>query len=282
VKIKPIPKQNPEETLESIIDGRVNKLVKANARLRKQIGKRIQVEKELLKSREQLRELSSHLQFIREEERKTVAREIHDELGQALTALKYDSSWLIDRLSEGQEDLQEKIKSMMEIIDSTIQRVKRISSELRPGILDDLGIVDAIEWQAHRFRDATGISCDFYSDINGLILDPSQSTTVFRIFQEALTNVARHAEATKVDVLLAEENNKVILRVRDNGKGIEENQISDHKSLGLLGMKERAFSCKGDLKIRGFRGHGTVVTLSIPTNAYMMKLVWSPLTPLGK
>ncbi len=228
------------------------------------ITERKQVEEELRHSSEQLRSLTTRLQTIREEERGRIAREIHDELGQVLTALKMDLSWLASRLLKNQKPLVKKTESMSELVDATIQTVRKISSELRPGILDDLGLSAAIEWQAQEFQSRTGIKCRFISSREDFRLDKERSTAVFRLFQETLTNVARHAEATRVDIGLEERAGHLILKVHDNGKGITKRQISHPKSLGLLGMRERAFLFQGEVKIKGTRGKGTTVTVRIP------------------
>lgn len=265
--------KNAEEALKKARDElelrvieRTADLMAVNVKLHRQITRRKKADKELFKSREQLRDLSIHLQSVREEERTNVAREIHDELGQSLTALYLNSSWLYNHLPKEQALFRNKVKSMMEIIDSTIKAVKRLSTELRPGLLDDLGIIAAIEWQANKFQDTTGIKCYFSSVLGGASLDKERRTAIFRIFQETLTNVARHANATLVRVLLEEKHTKVILRIRDNGIGITEEQISAHKSLGILGMRERARAFGGEIKIKGTQGRGTTVTLSIPAN----------------
>ena len=168
------------------------------------ITERKKAEEQLKGSTEQLRALSAHLQSVREEERTLISREIHDELGQELTGLKMDLSWLVKRLSKNQKSLISKTESMLKLVDSTIQTVRRISSELRPGVLDDLGLIAAIEWQAQDFENRTGITCDFSSSVEEIGLDRDRSTAVFRIFQETLTNVSRHAKATRVKISLEE------------------------------------------------------------------------------
>ena len=228
------------------------------------ITERKWAEEQLKSSREQLRALSAHLQSIREEERTLIAREIHDELGQELTGLKMDLSWLSKRLPRDQESLVKKTESMFKLIDTTIQSVRRISTKLRPGVLDDLGLTAAIEWQAQDFQNRTGIQCDFNSNLREGDSDRDRTTTVFRILQETLTNVARHASATRVDICLKEEAGGIVLTVEDNGRGITEREISDPKSLGLLGMRERALVFGGEIKISGAPGKGTTVMLRIP------------------
>jgi len=227
------------------------------------ITERKRAEEELTYSREQLRNLSMHLQSVREEERTTIAREIHDELGQVLTALKMDLSWL-DKKHRGDKSFAERTKSMLSLVDSTIQTVKRISSELRPGVLDHLGLAAAIEWQAKEFEKHTGIACDVSVDPDDMVLDRQYSTTIFRIFQEALTNVARHANATKVRISLVEKEDGISLHVEDNGKGITKKQMNNPQSFGLIGIQERVHFLNGEIRIRGTRNKGTSLTIHIP------------------
>jgi len=235
----------------------------------KQLGTAIQkvrAEEELRISREQLRNLSTHLQSVREEERTRIAQVIHDECGQEMTALKMDISWLGKKLHKDQKSLLEKTKSMEKLIDMTIHRAQSMSAELRPGVLDDLGLVSAIEWQTEEFQNRAGIKCEVAIEPEDIILDQERSTTIFRILQETLTNVARHAKATRVKVSLKEQAGNLVLKVRDNGRGITEKQISDPKSFGLIGMRERAHYWGGEVKIIGVKNKGTTVIVSIPLN----------------
>ena len=228
------------------------------------ISERKKAEEELKQSEEQLRDLTAHLQSIREQERTLIAREMHDELGQSLTALKMDLSWLDRKTPKDQKPLVDIIISMRKLIDSTLQTVKRISTELRPELLDDLGLSAAIEWQGEEFQNRTGIKTEVTMDPEEIILDQDCSTAIFRIFQEALTNVARHANATRVTVKLKIKANKLELRVKDNGKGITEKQISGPKSFGLIGIQERVHFLGGEVNIRGVQDKGTTVTVRIP------------------
>jgi PAS domain S-box-containing protein len=228
------------------------------------ITDRKQMEEQLKASREQLRNLSAHIESVREEERTEVAREIHDELGQVLTVLKIDLSWLNRRLTEDQTALQEKVAEMSSTIDTAIQTVKRISTELRPGALDDLGLSAAIEWQVAEFEKRTEIKVDFDSRPREIVLGRDLSTAVFRILQETLTNVARHASATSVKVKLARTAGSLLLTIRDNGKGIAKEQIASASSTGLIGMRERVLPWGGDIKITGSRGKGTIVAVTVP------------------
>lgn len=231
-----------------------------------EIAQRKKTERKLRKSRKQLQNLSAYSQLAREEERQSIAREIHDELGQTLTALKIDLSWLAKRLPQGQKQLNEKASEMSGIVDSTIQTIKKISSNLRPGVLDDLGVAAAIEWQAKEFQDRTAIKCRIDLVPDDLTLDAQLTTAIFRIFQEVLTNTYRHANATQVKVSLKRGADKLILRIRDNGKGITKEQITSPQSLGLIGMRERARICGGKFKIEGLDNEGTLVTVKIPLN----------------
>ena len=215
-------------------------------------------------AREQLHNLASYLQTAREEERTHIAREIHDEFGQVLTALKMDLSWLSKRLPPARTDLPQKIETMSDLVDSAIQTVRHIATELRPGLLDDLGLVAALEWQAQEFTDRTGIACELHLGEDELILNRDLSTDLFRIFQETLTNVARHAQATKTQVDLDNTADELVLVVRDNGQGITESQISDPKSLGLMGMRERVRFRGGKIDFQGVPAQGTTVTVRFP------------------
>jgi PAS domain S-box-containing protein len=233
------------------------------------ITERKRAEEELKSSREQLRALAASLQSAREEERSRIAREIHDNLGQALTGLKMSLSWLDKKLSEVGDGvppplLLNEIASMSKLIDAAIQMVREISAELRPGVLDDLGLVAAVEWQAQEFQTRMGIRCRFTSTLENITLDKEQSTAIFRILQETLTNVARHANATRVNITLRKKAGNLILEVRDNGRGITESEISNPRSLGLLGMRERALLLGGNVEISGTPGKGTAVTVQIP------------------
>jgi len=221
-------------------------------------------EEALENSRETLRNLTAHLESVREDERTAVAREIHDELGQALTAIKMDLSLLKKKMPDNDVSLNMKVEDMTGLIDATMQTVKRITSALRPGLLDDLGLAAAIEWQAGEFEKRTGIECRLSIKPADLHLDEKLSTSVFRIFQETLTNIARHAAAKRVDILFRRMDGQIKLVVRDNGCGISPDQILDPQSFGIIGMRERAHYLGGELVITGEPGNGTTVTLSIP------------------
>jgi signal transduction histidine kinase len=223
-----------------------------------------QLYEEMNRRQAQLRELTAYLQTAREEERAYVAREIHDEFGQTLTALKMDLSWLARRLPQRQTDLAAKVNAMAGLVDGAVNTVRRIATELRPGLLDDLGLVAAIEWQAQEFARRTGLTVELHLGDQDLALDRDLATALFRIFQEALTNIARHAAATRVEIELVHQPDLLKLVVADNGKGIEPAQILAPRSLGLLGMRERARALGGDVVIEGSPGQGTTVTVRIP------------------
>ncbi|GEM_PF-2665062 len=231
---------------------------------------RKQAEEQLRATSEQLRALTRSLNSAREEEGIRIAREIHDELGSAMTSLRWELESCDKILSEPPDRLQpqsmrEKIAAMIRLTDATINTIRRISSELRPSVLDDLGLAEAIEWQAQQFQSRTGIICRCDCALDSLDLDGERSTALFRIFQETLTNVLRHAQATRVDIRIEAENGELILTISDNGVGITESQKSASRSLGLLGMRERAHLVGGEIQITGIAGKGTAVTVRVPT-----------------
>ena len=233
-------------------------------RITEDITDRKRVESELQQSFEQLRALAARLQNIREEERTRVSREIHDELGQALTAIKMDlSSWICE-LTPEKAACPPRAAAILNLIDSTIKTVRRISTDLRPGILDDLGLVAAVEWACEEFESRTGTECYLDLPKSDIATDRERATALFRIFQETLTNVARHAGATELRVRLAEEEKVLRLELRDNGKGLDVGGLAPGESLGILGMRERALLLGGELTITGAAGLGTTVTARIP------------------
>ena len=217
-----------------------------------------------LKTHEQYREFTAHLELVREEEKKLLAREIHDELAQVLVALKMDLSWVKRKLPKNQKLLIEKIHSMTKLMDNTIHKAQKMYTELRPSILNHLGLGSAIEWQAEEFQEQIGIRCDVTIVPREIILDWERSTVVFRIFQKTLANVAQHADATRVKIKLSVKDCKLELVVNDNGKGITEEQQSDPKSYGIVEIKERARFLMGEVKIKGIPGKGTTLTVTIP------------------
>jgi signal transduction histidine kinase len=239
-------------------------LHKKSAALSNEINERKIAEVHLRESEVQLRALAARLISVREEERARIAREIHDELGQVLTGLKMDVTWLAKRLAGTEKQLVEKAETMCGLIDSTMHLIRRISTGLRPEILDDMGLVAAFTWQAREFQKRMGMRCRLKLPEEDLDLDKELSTAVFRIFQEILTNIARHAKASSVEVNLSITGDILKLKVVDDGIGISESQIRGQKSLGLLGMRERAQLFGGEVNIRGASGRGTTVSVSIP------------------
>jgi signal transduction histidine kinase len=223
-----------------------------------------QAKETLRRSKEQLRDLASYLQDVREQERTRIAREIHDDFGQSLTILKMDLSWLKKHMFQDQPEVQNKIDSMFNVIDASLQTLHTVSSELRPVILDDFGLESAIEWQAEEFQNRTGVRCRVYSSVADLNLTKEQSTAVFRIFQETLTNIMRHSGATEVDVRLEVNEDTLVLEVADNGRGITEDEISNSRSFGLLGMRERLYPLNGQVDFIGHPDKGTRVIVRVP------------------
>lgn len=220
-----------------------------------------ETEEQLRQHSEQLRKLHAYLQSAIENERTAIAREIHDQLGQALTGLKMDISWIERRRPD--PVIAEKLQSMSALVDETITLTRKISSDLRPAVLDNLGLAAAIEWQTDEFQNRSGIPCTIELPKNDIPVDQNRSTAVFRIFQEILTNVIRHAGATHVSVDLQIDRSQLTLTVTDNGQGISEEALHSTSALGLAGMRERAVMAGGKLDIRG-TAKGTTVILALP------------------
>ena len=218
----------------------------------------------LERSEQQLRDLAKRLETIREEERTRISREIHDELGQALTALKLDVAWIRNRLPRGNDPVTERTDAVLARVDETMATVRRIATELRPSILDKMGLAAAIEWQAEEFARRTGIKVTITVALDTLSLNDSRITPIFRILQEALTNVARHSTATKVAIECSAGEDGVDLVVADNGLGITPQQLDSGRSLGLIGLRERARAFGGWIEMDGRPGMGTRVVARIP------------------
>jgi signal transduction histidine kinase len=230
--------------------------------IQRDVTQRRQEENEILRSRQELRDLTARLQLVREEERTYLAREVHDELGQALTGLKIDLAWLKSRMTDRM--LLDRVQSIIVRIDGAMDTVRRIATDLRPSVLDDLGLVAAVEWQAQEFERSTGIPVQLEMQAEHVELEDVCATTAFRILQETLTNVARHAQATRVNIALRVRAEALTLEVRDNGRGISKAEMASPQSLGLVGSRERAIACGGELVIDGVRRKGTTVSLRIP------------------
>jgi len=262
------------ETLKSgatdyILKERISRLApsvrRALEEATEKMGRR-KADKELERSHEQLRKLAAHLQSIREEERTNIAREMHDELGQALTALKMDLFAMKKKLAtnQGIETLPELVEADLKLVNTTLKTVKRLCTELRPSILDHLGLGAAIEWQAQEFQKRSGIGCEVNLVPSDTTFDGDFSSALFRIFQESLTNVLRHAKATKVMTTLSDQGGSIILEIADNGIGITNEHLSKPNSFGLMGMRERVQSCNGEIRIAGSQNAGTTITVIVP------------------
>src|SRR5512135_170518 len=234
----------------------------------KDVTQRHRVAGELERSRGQLRNLAGQLRKAREDERTSLARQIHDEMGQVLTALRMDVAWLEARIPREQTSLLDKCATMARLIEGTIGQVRTLATQLRPGVLDELGLAAAIEWETQQFARRTGISCapHLRADLSGL--DADRAIDLFRILQEALTNVARHAGAERVEVQLGltrkGKERELVLRVEDDGRGIQPEEAADARALGLLGMRERALRWNGGVEVRARSEGGTRVTVRLP------------------
>ncbi len=247
-------------------DERPVRLILAN-----DITEKIIADELLKKSLDDIRRLTEHVQRIREEERAHIAREIHDELGQQLTVLKMDVSWLNKKIGNKDESVKERLTELADMLDGTVKTVRRISSELRPSILDDLGLIAAIDWHLREFEKRMGIIAVFDELVEESIIPDKVKTGVFRIFQESLTNVARHAAASQVKVTLEVQKGDLMLTIEDNGKGFNKEIAKDKKTLGILGMRERTAMLGGYYQISSEPGKGTVVIVSIPLSDENLK-----------
>jgi PAS domain S-box-containing protein len=227
------------------------------------ITDRKKIEEELRKSKKLLEELYHHLTDIRENERAIISREIHDELGQSMTALKLDLNQLLKYIGHNTEAVK-KLKSMIELVSNTIRNVQRISSDLRPGILDDLGLAAAIEWYSEEFEKRTGIRCRLSLD-DSILSDAQKDLVFFRVLQEALTNVIRHANASSISIRLYKSKLGIAMTIKDNGIGILQGKAESAKSLGLIGMRERVRQFGGKINISSKKGQGTTLTIYIPS-----------------
>lgn len=237
---------------------------KAILSLAKDITEQRIAENNLRESYEDIRRLNAHLHTIREEERTYIAREIHDELGQQLTALKMDASWLLKKINPSEKAQLEKLTDMVNLIDDTVKDIRRISSDLRPGILDDLGLLAALEWQCNEFEKRTGITCVLKSENAINLLEKHIAIGIFRIFQEALTNITRHAHASAVHANIVQKDKCLYVIIQDDGVGFNVNEVKLKKTLGLTGMRERAHMFNGSIDIKSTIGNGTTLTLVVP------------------
>lgn len=231
-----------------------------------------QAEENLKNSRNQLRALATRLQVLRETERTAIARELHDEFGQTLTSLQLGLSWIAGKVGAGQPQVEEKARSLAALVTTLTRSVKTMAVELRPGALDELGLVRTLESEARQFEGRTGVRCRFETNLRKAKFDRLGSVTVFRIVQAALTNVARHAQASKALISLKRKHDVLFLTVSDNGKGIAKGLAGSGDSLGIIGMQERAFEHEGTLTIWGPKGKGTTLTVRIPLNRILQQL----------
>jgi len=227
------------------------------------ITERKKSEEQLSRLNQELRNLTAHLDSVREEERANMSRMIHDELGQALTALKMDVCWLKKNLTDSQKSLTELTDSMIKLIDETFQKVRWLSTILRPTWLDDLGLTDTMKWLTEEFQEMTDIKCKITID-RKLELDKQLSTSIYRIFQEALTNIFRHSKASQVRISIKMVHSHVEFKIRDNGVGISKKQMTSPRSFGIMGMRERAQFLGGTFDIKGIKNKGTFITVTLP------------------
>ena len=233
--------------------------------IQRDITDRHRAAEEIARSREELRALAARLESVREEERTRIARELHDELGQALTGLKLDLAWIERRLNRhSQSDLGDRCATLLGRLDEIMVSVRRIVTELRPSVLDQLGLADAIEWQAQEFAARTGLELDLHIDCDCELPPDAMASAVFRMLQEALTNVAKHANASRVRVALRTGGELLSLDVSDDGRGITADEQRGASSLGLLGLRERAIAWGGTVTISGDAKSGTIVSLRLP------------------
>jgi PAS domain S-box-containing protein len=232
------------------------------------ITDRLHAEEELRRTREQFRKLSAHTRAAREEERATLARELHDQVGQALTACKLDLAWLMEVNERSERKaVRDKLTTMMAHVDDTIGTVRRLSADLRPGVLDRLGLMAALRWQVEEFERVRGVQCRVSGATGDVRLDKGRSTGIFRIFQETLNNISQHAHATRVGVKVTVTRHQFVLDVRDNGVGIPAHAIDDSDSLGLIGMRERGALLGGSVTIARVGPRGTRVIVRVPLSS---------------
>jgi PAS domain S-box-containing protein len=250
------------------IDASISQISESGARfytvILRDVTERVRGEEALKRSREELRELAQAANSVREQEKSRIARELHDELAQALTALKMDVNWIAERAADGNDVLEEKLAAMQSMLDDTVAATRRISADLRPLMLDDLGLVPAVEWLVQGFTERSGVACELKVDEAQLDLGEPHASAVFRILQESLTNVAKHAQASRVDMALAREDGAVTLSVSDNGRGFSPHDPRKPSSFGLMGLRERAYALGGEVRIDSAPGRGTRIDVRIP------------------
>lgn len=221
---------------------------------------------QLSQSHQQLRELAAQLDTVREEERGRISREIHDEIGQVLTGLKIETKLFSKEIQNSHPHLLPRTQEMRQLIDRTMVVMREIATDLRPSILDNLGLIAAIEWQAETFQERTGIACSINADFDDKGIPDNLATAVFRILQESLTNVLKHSEATEVRISITENAGRLLMSIHDNGNGVSEDSINKPHALGVVGMRERALAFSGEVDIRNAPDGGAIVSLTIPLN----------------
>ena len=250
------------------IDASISQISESGARfytvILRDVTERVRGEEALKRSREELRELAQAANSVREQEKSRIARELHDELAQALTALKMDVNWIAERAADGNDVLEEKLAAMQSMLDDTVAATRRISADLRPLMLDDLGLVPAVEWLVQGFTERSGVACELKVDEAQLDLGEPHASAVFRILQESLTNVAKHAQASRVEMALVREDGAVTLSVSDNGRGFSPQDPRKPSSFGLMGLRERAYALGGEVRIDSAPGRGTRIDVRIP------------------
>ena len=243
--------------LVDLVKQRTNELTNANARLLGEVESHE-------KTQEELRQLSIQTEKIREEEKYEISRKVHDELGQLLTAMKMDLLQLDKKLPQESSDLHQRAHSIVGLIDDTIKSVQGIAMELRPPILDAFGLCEALAWQADEYKKRYGIVFNLDCLNSQLRIDKNLEITLFRIFQESVTNVVRHSKATQVTVAMRHEKGQLVMGIQDNGIGIQKEKIEDSSSIGLIGIRERVRSWSGEVQFLGTAGKGTSVEIRIP------------------
>ena len=250
------------------IDASISQIAEGGQRfftvILRDVTRRVRDEEALKQSREEIRSLAMAATAAREQEKSRIARELHDELGQALTALKIDIGWLRERIAGETGEVREKLAAMQGLLDATVAAARRISSDLRPLMLDDLGLAAATDWLVQSFSQRTGIACSLEAEEPDLDLQDPYATAVFRVLQESLTNIAKHAGATKVSVRVERRDDRIALEVRDNGRGFSTAEPAKPGSYGLLGLRERASLLGGEVSIDSVPGRGTTMRLTLP------------------
>ena len=249
--------ENYRTHLVSLVKQRTNELTNANARLLGEIENHE-------KTQEGLRQLTHQTEKIREEEKSEISRKVHDELGQLLTAMKMDLLQLDKKLPQENADLRQRAHSIVDLMDDTIQSVQRIAMELRPPILDAFGLCEAIAWQADEYKKRYGIQFNLNCLQETIDLGKDLEITLFRILQESVTNVIRHSEANQVDIDLRNRDGQLVMKIQDNGKGIQKSKVEDPNSIGLIGIRERIRPWNGEVEFSGTAGKGTAVEIRIP------------------